>query len=85
MKTFHVNYFSGGKRTHGYDENWEVTALFCPSCGRRSVWRDAGPGDVEVGPKHICLSCFRGFYIPDQPTDEINDVQGKQRIAALIS
>lgn len=31
--------------------------MFCPSCGKKSVWREAGYGDLYEGPDYVCISC----------------------------
>ena len=81
---FHVNYYSNGKRTHGYDEHWEHQKIHCPNCGQKAVWvRD--DGDYYVGPEHICAACANHFYMPTGPNDVSEDAQGKQRLAAIRS
>jgi len=74
---FEVHYFNAdGTWSHTYTQRWVRTHLFCPSCGKGSVWReDAGGGDYYVGESHRCTACGHGFTIqvaespPTDPTD----------------
>lgn len=61
MTTFQVKYELG----HQYDETWEPCAFYCPSCGKRDVWEEAGAGDYYVGTDYICRSCWGTFNLPN--------------------
>ena len=43
---------------HYYVESWKKSdTLFCPHCGKPSVWEELGLGDYYYGPLVICSSC----------------------------
>jgi DNA-directed RNA polymerase subunit RPC12/RpoP len=48
-----------------YKVTYESINLFCPYCGKKSLWRDHGPGDHYVGQEYLCISCRQIFYLPD--------------------
>lgn len=37
--------------------HYDLTKLFCPGCGARTVWVEWGDGDYYQGREHICASC----------------------------
>lgn len=79
-----VDYFrDGGALSHSYEERWGKSSLFCPNCGGLSLWVEDGPGDYYLGRSHLCVNCSHGFCLPSEPSDDSNDSQSKQRLAAL--
>lgn len=47
---------------HYYDEDYvRAEALFCPCCGAKGLWRQAGDGDYYQGPEYICAECAKSF------------------------
>ena len=59
------------------------TALFCPNCGDREVWRNADGGDYYVGEQYLCVACKHSFYLPNETSDRSEDSSGI--IAAIKS
>jgi hypothetical protein len=74
---FTVKYEAG----HSYQETWELTDLFCPQCGSKTIWHEVSPGDYYVGEQHLCLSCHVTFTI--QGPSQCNGWQNRQRLDAL--
>jgi predicted RNA-binding Zn-ribbon protein involved in translation (DUF1610 family) len=88
MKVFDVLYYGNptGKEkvySHQYTERWIQETIFCPNCGKKSVWRCDDGGDFYVGEKYLCLSCSHGFYLPVGTEDMSDDEHGKQRLMNL--
>lgn len=65
---------------HSYHERWHRTDLFCPSCGKQTVWDEDGMGDIEMGPRYLC-ECGASFYSHNEPQDD--NWQDSQRRAAF--
>lgn len=55
--------------THHYWDEYRIGQLFCPNCGKQSVWEEQGSGDYYCGPDYLCISCDHRFSIqgPDKP------------------
>lgn len=68
---------------HSYDETWERTDYFCPSCGKQPVWEEAGPGDYYMGTQLLCVICKASFYLPTGYSQSEKNWQNQQRLAAL--
>lgn len=49
--------------SHHYIEEYEKCDLFCPACGKKSVWEEQSPGDYDCGPQYICAACESNFTI----------------------
>ncbi len=49
---------------HSYDFEYEKTDLFCPSCGKQTVWFESSEGDFYEGPTHVCTECTSSFTLP---------------------
>lgn len=58
--------------THHYWREVDKTNYFCPSCGKKNVWIEAGMGDYYCGPSHWCVVCGIEFSLPNlsQPSDQ---------------
>lgn len=54
------NYF--GHQNH--TKTFELTAYYCPNCGKKEVWSDHGAGDYYEGPTFLCVSCETAFTLP---------------------
>lgn len=65
-KTFDVHYYDGhsAEAHHAYSETWEPADVFCPVCGKHSVWHDTSPGDYYVEEQYLCLECESSFHLP---------------------
>ena len=51
--------------SHPYTEVWEKEELYCPKCGKKSVWAECSEGDYYVGNQYICLDCESSFFLPN--------------------
>lgn len=79
MSTTFTNHYKAG---HSYEETWETTDVYCPDCGKQSVWHDCGGGDYYVDEEHICIACAYTFHLPySHPIGD--DHNGLQRLRAL--
>jgi predicted RNA-binding Zn-ribbon protein involved in translation (DUF1610 family) len=86
QRHFKVFYFrSNGEASHSYMEGWEKLELFCPNCGKQSVWHETGPGDYYVDESYLCTSCSHGFYLPGGVNYRGGNEQDKQRLESLTS
>lgn len=43
--------------THHYFHTVKKTKLYCPSCGKRTVWVDESSDDYYLGSNYYCISC----------------------------
>lgn len=82
-KNVQVNYYTGSRFTHSYGEKWEKIDLYCPKCGKKEVWHDTGPGDIDVDEQHLCTSCSHSFYLPGGVSDTCGHDADEQRLSAL--
>lgn len=57
---------------HTYKFKYELSDLFCPNCGQRTVWVEQSVGDYYEGPNHLCRKCNYKFSLPrlDHANDE---------------
>lgn len=57
--------------THHYVDEYIKGDLFCPQCGKQSVWEEQSDGDYYCGPDYICDACGSRFTIqrPDISTE----------------
>ena len=78
--SFKVQYKAG----HSYTENWKKLDLYCPNCGKQTVWHETGGGDYYAGEEHMCLSCIHAFFLYGGP-NLCSSWQDKQRFEALNS
>lgn len=69
--------------SHECIEHWEKLELFCPSCGKQSVWHDTGAGDYYVGEQYMCADCGASFYLPLGIRKRSGDEQDEQRFSIL--
>lgn len=46
---------------HTIVELFTKSPMFCPQCGRKTVWVEQGDGDYYVGPNHVCQECGINF------------------------
>lgn len=86
MKTVTINYFTDSQISHAIVEQWEpLPDMFCPHCGKQTVWHDTGPGDYYANEQYICLSCEHTFTFYSTPTAIIDDETGSdiQRLQGL--
>lgn len=58
--------------THKYENCYELTLNFCPSCGEKNVWVELGGGDYYQGRWHCCTACKSVHYLDNSnnKTDE---------------
>lgn len=78
VKRIKVKYKLG----HSYKEDWEWKNLFCPNCGKKSVWEEQSGGDYYVGVQYLCILCKATFNLPSY-VDISDNWQDKQRIEAI--
>lgn len=43
---------------------YKQTNLYCPECGKQTVYVENSEGDYYVGPTHLCVSCDSNFTLP---------------------
>ena len=43
---------------------YNETKLYCPNCGKQTVYVEDNDGDYYEGPTHLCTSCDRDFTLP---------------------
>ena len=66
--TITVTYPAG----HSYETTFVECDEFCPNCGERKLWVEAGEGDYYLGPTFTCVACGGDYHIsgsgpPGQP------------------
>lgn len=72
------------KNSHHYFEEYEKeNNLYCPNCGKKSIWIEQGGGDYYEGANHICTSCRCQFSLPTMSTKK--DSAWDQITSQLIS
>lgn len=68
-------------------EKWELTELYCPSCGKQEVWVEDSDGDYYEGPPHLCVGCETKFTLPfiSQVEDQDDNAMpvDQQRLAGI--
>lgn len=77
------------KLGHSITDKYEKSDLFCPRCGKQTVFVDTGAGDYYQGPRHVCLECVEAFgcqlYGGDNPSDgETTNTQIVEQIKAKL-
>jgi len=72
------------KLGHSYDFVYELEDLYCPNCGKKSVWVEQGPGDYYEGQTHVCVECNSTFSMPRLHVDH-SDENHKQVIEQIIA
>lgn len=75
------------KKGHSYSHTYRLSDLHCPKCGEQTVWVERGLGDFYQGPRCVCLSCKRQFYLPtvskpDYVVEQVVDQVRKARDSA---
>lgn len=65
MSATEVTFKIKHNENHSSSHTYKHTALHCPGCGAKTVWRDTGGGDLYLGATHICISCKGVFCMPD--------------------
>jgi predicted RNA-binding Zn-ribbon protein involved in translation (DUF1610 family) len=73
------------KAGHTIKHTFTDTALYCPNCGKQSVWIDTGGGDYYVGETHLCVSCDTSFYLPNIGSPDDADQQAIAAIRAALN
>lgn len=53
-----------------YDYEVEITAYFCPNCGKKNVYEDQSEGDYYEGSSLFCKSCNFTFTMPSRIIDD---------------
>jgi predicted RNA-binding Zn-ribbon protein involved in translation (DUF1610 family) len=43
--------------SHHYVREYQLSGLFCPTCGKQEVWAEQGGGDYYLGVDYVCASC----------------------------
>jgi hypothetical protein len=72
-------------RAYSRTEAWFKTDYFCPICGKKEVWSEAGPGDYYAGPRILCVECGgsmehpQGASVHQTDTDKDRIKQIKER------
>jgi ribosomal protein L37AE/L43A len=60
----------------GTQYDWDGTDVYCPSCGRRPVW-------VEAGGCYLCASCGHSFHYSNPLSNYISDAESAQMLVAV--
>jgi hypothetical protein len=68
--------------THSYEEPWELTALFCLSCGHSAIWCKRDGGDYYQGETYLCIDCEASWALPSEPDRNVDEIK-TQRLTAL--
>jgi predicted RNA-binding Zn-ribbon protein involved in translation (DUF1610 family) len=56
--------------THHYFTNYKKCSYYCPSCGKKNIFKEDEPGDYYVGVTYICTECGNAFNILKSSTTE---------------
>ncbi|GAB3797318.1 hypothetical protein [Virgibacillus kimchii] len=72
-----INYELG----HTIEFSYTKSNMYCPSCGRQSVWSEESEGDFYCGPDYACSHCKASFSI-QLGTNE-NSFEGEQLIKQI--
>jgi len=62
---------------HHYWDEFEKTDYFCPECGAKDVWEEAGPGDYYVGADFVCISCGSDWTMQGPGVSKEQNMIGK--------
>jgi transposase-like protein len=63
--------------THQRQTTYLMTTLFCPSCGKQTVWNEDDPGDYYVGETYVCTSCDSHFTIQGPNVIEPKEIEAQ--------
>lgn len=67
MKTVSKKYDLGHTSESDYQREPD---LYCPNCGKQSVWGEAHEGDYYCGPEYACADCAYVFTMPTSGEDK---------------